>query len=95
MEKRGQGALEYLLLIGGAVLIAVIVIAVMTGMTNTSATNIKAGAQCAALVGCDQCAKNSLTCKYLKSDGTAVAWGVGVVTCDAASAAAYTGCIAK
>lgn len=34
--KKGQGALEYLLLIGGAVLIAVIVIALLVGMGGQS-----------------------------------------------------------
>ncbi|MBN2127217.1 MAG: class III signal peptide-containing protein [Candidatus Diapherotrites archaeon] len=32
MDNKAQGALEYLLLIGGAVLVAVIVIALMSGM---------------------------------------------------------------
>jgi len=32
MNSRGQGALEYLLLIGGAVLVAAIVIALITGI---------------------------------------------------------------
>ncbi|HRS42283.1 MAG TPA: class III signal peptide-containing protein [Candidatus Diapherotrites archaeon] len=40
-NKKGQGALEYLLLIGGAVLIAVIVIALLVGMGSSS----KQGAQ--------------------------------------------------
>lgn len=35
-NKKGQGALEYLLLIGGAVLIAVIVIALLVGMGSQS-----------------------------------------------------------
>ena len=35
-KKKGQGALEYLLLIGGAVLIAVIVIALLVGMGSQS-----------------------------------------------------------
>jgi uncharacterized protein (UPF0333 family) len=38
MDNRGQGALEYLLLIGGAVLIATIVLLIIigsTGQTNT------------------------------------------------------------
>ena len=38
-NKKGQGALEYLLLIGGAVLIAVIVIALLVGMGSSSRTN--------------------------------------------------------
>lgn len=38
MDNKGQGALEYLLLIGGAVLIATIVLLIIigsTGQTNT------------------------------------------------------------
>lgn len=38
MENKGQGALEYLLLIGGAVLVAVIVITLLLGITNTGGT---------------------------------------------------------
>ncbi len=34
MDSKGQGALEYLLLIGGAVLIAAIVISVLTTMSG-------------------------------------------------------------
>jgi uncharacterized protein (UPF0333 family) len=36
MDNKAQGALEYLLLIGGAVLIAVIVIALLTGIGGGS-----------------------------------------------------------
>ncbi len=36
MDEKAQGALEYLLLIGGAVLVAVVVIAIITGMSNNS-----------------------------------------------------------
>ena len=40
-NKKGQGALEYLLLIGGAVLIAVIVIALLVGMGSQNASSAK------------------------------------------------------
>ena len=49
MNKKGQGALEYLLLIGGAVLVAVIVIVLLLGVTNTgkkSTAETTAGAIC-------------------------------------------------
>ncbi len=49
MEKKGQGALEYLLLIGGAVLVAVIVITLLLGITNTGTgqtSNTAAAALC-------------------------------------------------
>lgn len=36
MDNRGQGALEYLLLIGGAVLIATIVLLIIIGSTGTT-----------------------------------------------------------
>lgn len=34
MNKKGQGALEYLLLIGGAILVAVVVITILSGLGN-------------------------------------------------------------
>lgn len=37
MEERAQGALEYLLLIGGAIVIAVLVITIVSGLSNTGA----------------------------------------------------------
>lgn len=40
-NKKGQGALEYLLLIGGAVLIAVIVIALLVGMGSSSKQGVQ------------------------------------------------------
>lgn len=36
MDNRGQGALEYLLLIGGAVLIATIVLLIIIGSTGST-----------------------------------------------------------
>ena len=36
MQKSGQGALEYLLLIGGAILVSVIVIAIIVGIGGTN-----------------------------------------------------------
>ena len=36
MDEKAQGALEYLLLIGGAVLIAAIVIVLISGMSGAS-----------------------------------------------------------
>lgn len=50
MEEKAQGALEYLLLIAGAVLVAAIVIVLLSGLTgtpgnaaNTGATHIVGG----------------------------------------------------
>ena len=54
MNKKGQGALEYLLLIGGAVLVAAIVIALITG-TTSGQKDPRAMAKCAPLTSCDAC----------------------------------------
>lgn len=40
MDEKGQGALEYLLLIGGAVLVAVVVIVLILGMGKGTAGNV-------------------------------------------------------
>jgi len=42
MNKRAQGALEYLLLIGGAILVAAIVTALLIGVPGVTDTDIKA-----------------------------------------------------
>lgn len=84
--KKGQGALEYLLLIGGAVLIAVIVIALLVGMGSQSrgsaqqqadaaqqATNIPLAAAIISATG-NECpydtTKASFTINWTKSGGT-------------------------
>ena len=54
MNKQGQGALEYLLLIGGAVLVASIVIALITG-TTSGQKDPRALAKCAILTDCAKC----------------------------------------
>ncbi len=38
MEEKAQGAIEYLLIIGAAILVVVIVIIAMTGLLNTADT---------------------------------------------------------
>jgi len=53
MEHKGQGALEYLLLIGGAILVAVIVIALIVGLGGTG------GAEAQKSVRDGLCAKYS------------------------------------
>lgn len=63
MKNKGQGSLEYLLLIGGAVLVAVIVIAlVLTSSTDAgTATNLTtAKALCVQKAGVNQSC-NTLT----------------------------------
>jgi len=52
MKEKGQGALEYLLLIGGAVLIAAIALAIISGLGTAGKGTVEKGkwaAQCAAL----------------------------------------------
>jgi uncharacterized protein (UPF0333 family) len=44
MNMKGQGALEYLLLIGGAVLIAAVVLSIATGLANTGQDAVDARA---------------------------------------------------
>ncbi|MCH7902924.1 class III signal peptide-containing protein, partial [archaeon] len=53
MNKKGQGALEYLLLIGGAVLVAVIVITLLLQITSQGETDTRATADAAAILQCD------------------------------------------
>ena len=52
MNTKGQGALEYLLLIGGAVIVAAVVIALVTNLTATGGTTTQsrnADALCAPI----------------------------------------------
>jgi hypothetical protein len=77
-KNKGQGALEYLLLIGGAVLIAVIVIALLVGMGGQSRDQAKDQADTAAEV-MTQPTSATITevrteyadCNADKADGTA------------------------
>ena len=50
MEKKGQGALEYLLLIGGAVLVAVIVITLLLNITETAGESTETTVETAACI---------------------------------------------
>ena len=52
MNKKGQGALEYLLLIGGAVLVAVIVITLLLQITDQGEKDTTATANAAAITIC-------------------------------------------
>ena len=53
MDVRGQGALEYLLLIGGAVLVAAIVIALISGMP--AGTDAQARTYCGSRLSFANC----------------------------------------
>ncbi len=67
MDVRGQGALEYLLLIGGAVLVAAIVIALITGIPGTT-PDPSTQAKCATYSTCALCVADA-DCAALGSDG--------------------------
>lgn len=83
-NKKGQGALEYLLLIGGAVLIAVIVIALLVGMgssgrqttqQNANTTNqIVSGSAIAPILNSASCdagpTPQTMTINFTSSGGT-------------------------
>ena len=78
MDVKGQGALEYLLLIGGAVLVAAIVIALITGIPTTI-TDPEANARCATMsqwavcedepAGTFSAGGSTWTCEAMQSDG--------------------------
>ncbi len=60
MDVKGQGALEYLLLIGGAVLIAVIVISMLLGISDQATADTNATITASAEYQCQQ--RNSALC---------------------------------
>jgi hypothetical protein len=93
MEKKGQGALEYLLLIGGAVLIAVIVIAVVTGMVSNP-NPVTNTARCAQYMTCDQCKVTGTgTCAGYNTTGVRITWAAPVAgACNAADVTAFASC---
>ena len=53
MDTKGQGALEYLLLIGGAVLVAVIVITLLLGIADQGQVDTQATADAGAIKICE------------------------------------------
>ena len=77
MNIKGQGALEYLLLIGGAVLVAAIVIALVTGIPGIS-PNPAIAAACAQRTTCESCilykhtpgATEPFSCDAIEADQT-------------------------
>jgi len=60
MDRKGQGALEYLLLIGGAVLVAVIVITLLLQITSQGEADTTATANAAAIIVCKE--RNNALC---------------------------------
>ncbi len=91
--KSGQGALEYLLLVGGSVLLAVIVIAAVTGIAKNSGNTIGESAICVAKTGCSSC-KADPNCAGYKADSTVIVWETGV-DCTANDAKNFAFCKAK
>jgi uncharacterized protein (UPF0333 family) len=95
MNVKGQGALEYLLLIGGAVLVAAIVIALVTGIP-TNVTNPQVAASCAAQFNCTECITNTVTgvagtpCKASFTNGTSADTAA---QCTAAAALTFQACV--
>jgi len=92
-KAKGQGALEYLLLIGGAVLIAVIVIALLVGMGSSSrqsaqtqgsnASNILGAPQAASIVSVTptfDCNTSSTATPVLVTFQTATTGGSNTLT---------------
>jgi len=75
MNTKGQGALEYLLLIGGAILVAAIVIALIVGLPS-AAGNPADKTLCvnqANFVSCGAADPSGGVCCPLKTDGGAAA----------------------
>ena len=77
MDVKGQGALEYLLLIGGAVLVAAIVIALISGMPT--AVDAEARAYCGSFFNIANCSASNVqddvdvstgTCCPIQEDGS-------------------------
>ena len=91
-KKKGQGALEYLLLIGGAVLIAVIVIALLVGMGGQSRETAQDQAtkaqqaleqpQPATIVAIKTLSSTTTPSATNCLSGTSTAEGLGTVTVD-------------
>ena len=76
MNTKGQGALEYLLLIGGAVLVAAIVIALLVGLPGSAGVDPADKAYCANLANfglCKDTARGTGFCCAFKTDGVEAA----------------------
>jgi hypothetical protein len=99
MDVKGQGALEYLLLIGGAVLVAAIVIALITA-TPAGITNPQVQARCGAhalyaacQTDCDfTIGTEKWDCAPKKADGTPSGGAANFAFCGAEPDDAVAGC---
>jgi len=70
MNRKGQGALEYLLLIGGAVLVAVIVITLLLGIADQGKLDTQATVDAGAIKVCTE--RNAAICDTAASTYTAL-----------------------
>ncbi|GEM_PF-1100952 len=89
---KGQGALETLLLIGGAILIAITVIATITSIGNNAGGSISSGAECASIIGCSTCKQNP-ACSGFSANGIPLFSGAtGAPDCTTTEAQSFTQC---
>ena len=79
MDVKGQGALEYLLLIGGAVLVAAIVIALITGIP-TGVIPPEVATYCATKGTFDACGTITCAAPFVAKDGSGWACAPETVT---------------
>ena len=82
MENKGQGALEYLLLIGGAVLVASVVIALITGIPPRLDPTTQA--KCAQYISHGECIAHYSDpgCDPIDSDGDMCEYNGVTEVCD-------------
>jgi len=53
MDKTGQGAIEYLLIIGAAIIVVAIVVIMLTGILSNSDTDTEQATDAIKTLGCD------------------------------------------
>ncbi len=53
MEKQGQGAIEYLLIIGAAIIVVAIVVIMLAGILGSTDTDTDQAQQAIKTLGCD------------------------------------------
>ncbi len=95
MNLKGQGALEYLLLIGGAVLVAAIVIALVTGIP-TSQPNPAVAAACASQTSCPTCIIEDVAGTPVGADCSARGSdGIDYTSCTLPAGVTFHGCVPR
>ena len=98
-NRKGQGSLEYLLLIGGAVLVAAIVIGLVVTSSQSTGYSISSGTQkaaaCAAHTSCSACVidtANACVANFTVASGLAPKVAASSATCTAAEATGMLRC---